>query len=387
VTIDDASAEVIGFVPWGQPDGPSEWMEPAWLPTSADTYAQPPMYGEPRLRVLPDGSPQLTLRNSAGARVVRLGAASVQVAAEFVRDAVMTSDGNVVLLEQTANHTFNVRCVTADGTVLWSHSYPSRSSDEHGVRYDSRLLADSRGRVFVTVGGALIQVDESASSVVASYSGGRAVMCPDGRIGYRRGSYWVVRDIDTAEETTAAFALGGRDIREVIGVDAAGRVYWRGYTTVARMSPDGDFDWLMDIGGIAVSEKYGVTILTYGENGRVARFDNGNRVSVDLSAEDSEGRIGRLAGRGDDGEYLLHRLNWARRYRKPDARLTYLDRAGRLLRTELAPDEMWLAMDIAKEPDFSSVTSDGAVLVAVNSELGVHVVRLTPGRAVKEEED
>jgi len=54
--------------------------------------------------------------------------------------------------------------------------------------------------------------------------------------------------------------------------------------------------------------------------------------------------------------------------------------------TEAAPDEMWMTMDVAKEPDFSSVTPDGVGLVAVNSELGVHVVRLTPGRAVQEED-
>jgi hypothetical protein len=322
MTVSDASAEAIGFVAWAQ----DEALEPAWLPTSADTYTQPSTYAEPRLRVLPDGSPQLTLRNSAGARVVRLGTAPVQVTAEFVRDAVMTPDGNVVLLDQIDVYRFNVRCVTPDATVLWSHSFRREPSDR-GV---ARLLTDSDGRVFA--------------------------------------------------ETTTVADPERRELGDEIGADGAGRVYWRGPRTIARTLPDGETDWLVDIGGITVSEGHDVTVLTYGANGRVARFDNGGRVSVDMPPED----MGRLVGRGDDGEYILHRLIWTNKYRKPHGQLTYLDRSGRRLRTELAPDDIWLTMDIAQRPDFSSVTADGEVLVAVTGKLGVHVVRLTPGSAVKE---
>ncbi|MEV4319760.1 hypothetical protein [Actinocrispum sp. NPDC049592] len=380
MTREDAIVELVGFVAWGPEGGLSEAQEPAWLPTSTDTYMQPPTYAASKLRVLPDGSPQLTLRNSAGARVVRLGSPPVQVAGEFVRDAVMTPDGNVVLLDQLDIYRFDIRCVTADGTVLWGHAHVRKPSDHGGVRYDSRLLIDSLGRVFVAISGSLIQVDESASTVVAHYPGGHAVMCPDGRIGYARAQanqtgYWVVRDIGTAEETATEVALGERDLRDVVGADAAGRVYWRGQQAIARMVPGGGFDWLVDIGGITVSERYGVSILTYEQDRGVARFDNGDRVPV------ADGGMGRLVGRGDDGEYVLHRLVWTGRYKKPDARLTYVDRDGRVLRTEAAPDEMWLTMDIAQPPDFSSVTADGAVLVAVSSELGVHVVRVAPGGA------
>jgi hypothetical protein len=373
--MDDTFAEAIGFVPWG----PSETLRPAWLPTSADTYNQPPTHDEPKLRVLPDGSPQLALRNSAGARVVRVGDAPVQVTAELVRDAVTTPDGTIVLLEQVGFDKLALRGVRPDGTTLWQQNCPD-------AEYNSRLLTDSQGRVFVAIGGSLIQVDESASTVFARLPGSQAVLCPDGRIGYVRAGHWVVRDLGTGseEETALGSDLEERDLREVIGVDASGRVYWRGCQTIARMLPDGDIDWLIHIGGIAVSERHGVTVLTYSDDSRVARFASGGRVSIDLPSGDLDDRSGRLAGRGDDGEYVLYKLIWQRPYREPDGQLTYLDREGRPLRTELAPDDIWLTMDISQQPDFSSVTPDGAVLVAVNSELGVHVVRLTPGRAAEQ---
>jgi hypothetical protein len=376
--VDDVSAEAVGFVPWG----PAETLQPAWLPTSTDTYKQPATHDEPKLRVLPDGSAQLTLRNSVGARVVRLGATPVRVTAEHVRDAVTTTDGTVVVLDQVGFDRFNVRSVRPDGTTLWQQDCPE-------AKYDSRLLIDSQDRVFLAISGSLVHVDESGSTVVARWPGSAAVRCPDGRMGYVRAGagqtrYWVVLDLDTAEETAIELNLVERGLQEVIGVDAAGRVYWRGHRTLARMLPDGEIDWLVDIGGITVSERHGVTTLTYGENGRVARFGNGDRVSVDLPSADAGGSTGRLVGRGEDGEYVLHRLVWTERHRKPDGQLTCLDRSGRLLRTEFAPDELWLTMDISQRPDFSSVTPDGAVLVAVNSEPGVQVVRLTPGRAVKE---
>ncbi len=381
MTVDDVFAEVVGFAPWGPPDGPAEWLQPAWGPSSADTYKQPPKHGEPKLRVLPDGSPQLTLRNSAGARVVRLGAAPVQVSAKFVRDAVATSDGNVVLLDQVDFHRFDVRCATPDGVILWSHSFSGKSSDGRDVNYKSRLLIDARERVFLAPAGSLFLVDGPASPVLTSWPGGHAVMCPDGRISYARAEEaqvvsWVVRDLDKGVETTTELGrLADPEVRDVIGVDAAGHIYRRGWTKIARELPGHGVDWLVDIGGITVSEQYGVSILAYGEDRSVARFDNGGRVPVE------DGGVGRLVGRGDDGEYILHRLirtNW---YDKPDAQLTYVDRDGRVLRTEFAPDDMWMTMDIAQQPDFSSVTPDGAVLVAVNSELGVHVVRLTAGEA------
>lgn len=357
MTVHDVFAEVVGFVPWGS----AESLEPVWLtPTSSEIWPVAEKHVETRLRVLPDGSTQLTLRNSAGARVVRLGAeqVAIQSAADIVRDAVITRE-NVVILEQVDYRTFDVRCVAADGTTLWQHRYPAEPGDHRRVAYDSRLLTDSHGRVFVSTHGSLIHVDDSASTVVAQWEGRAAVMSSDGRIGYIRTEQqrlWVTREIETATETTTELDPEKRDIlHDVVGVDAAGRSYWRGYGTIARMTPDGDVDWLVRSNGISVSEEHGATILTHDMFG---------------------GSKGRLAGRGDDGGYVLYQAKEG-----SYGLLSYLDRDGRPLRVESAPDDIWLTMDIDRWPDFSSVTPDGAVLVTVQSKHGVHVVRLTPDNA------
>jgi hypothetical protein len=361
VIADDATAEAIGFVPWAPPGSPAELREPVWPVSTADrTSAE--RHVEARLRALPDGSPQLTLRTTAGARVVHLGAEPTEVTVEsdarLVRDAVTTVDGTVVALEQFGHDRFEAR---GTGITPWRHPLP-------GAGYDSQLLTDAGGRIFVTTRDSLIQVDAAAATVVARLAGGRAVMYPDGRIGFARDRSWVVRDMDTSEETATEIGPAGRTaLREAIGADAAGRIYWRGPGTVARMLPDGDLDWLVTLNGIAVSEEHGVTLGTLA--GDVARFDNGGRVRVDASAD----HMGQLAGRGDDGEYLLYR-----EVRAGHGQLSSVDSDGRLLRSGPAPDDIWLTRDSAQSPDFSSVTTDGAVLVAVRAEPGVHIVRLTP---------
>jgi outer membrane protein assembly factor BamB len=316
--------------------------------------------------------------------VVRLGAEPalgiVRSTAESIVDAVMTADGSVVVLEQQADlYTFDVRCVTPDGTTIWKHSYRAKPGSHDGVRYDSRLLADSHGRVFVSTRGSLVQVDGSGSTVVARWSGMPAVLCPDGRIGYlriepSRARYWVVLDVDTSADTTIELGPATREevLHDAIGVDAVGRVYWRGHGKLARMLPDGDIDWLVTLRWIAVSERYGATILTF-TNDHMVRFDNRGRESIDLSTCDLDSSMGRLAGRRNDGGYLLYKT-----LQGTYGRLSHVDRYGRLIRTEPAPDDVWLTMDTAQLPDFSSVTPDGAVLVAVRSKSWVHVVRLTP---------
>jgi len=353
VTVD---AEVVGFVRW---EPASEHLEVVWpTPTSSEIWPLAMKHADPDLRALPDGAPQLTLRNSAGARVVRLGAEPAHVVvrstAASVVNAVLTPDGSVVVLEKVDNRTFDVRAVAPDGTTIWKHSYSATPGGHDGVRYHSRLLVDSRGRVFVSTRGSLIRVDDTESTVVAEWSGMNAVSCPDGRIGYvriepSRTRYWVVLDLDTSEETAIELS---QPLDDVIGVDEEGRVYWRSFGKIARMTPDGDVDWLVTSRGIAVSEDFGATILA-GEN----ELGHG---------------MGRLAGRGDDGGYLFYQA-----VQGTYGKLSYLDRHGRLLRTEPAPEDVWLTMDFAQRPDFSSVTPDGAVLVAVRSKHGVHVVRLT----------
>jgi hypothetical protein len=386
MTLDDTFAEAVGFVGWDPPEGAHELLVAVWpTPTSSKIWPTAVTHAESRLRALSDGSPQLMLRNSAGARVVRLGAESARVAiqstAESLVDAVMTPNESVVVLEQVDHRTFDTRCVTLDGATIWKYTYAAEPRGRGGVKYDSRLLADSRGRVFISTHGSLIQVDGTGSTVVARWSGMPAVLCPDGRIGYVRNGpsrtrYWVVLDVDTSADTTTELSPETREVLDdVIGVDAMGRVYWRSFGKVTRMLPGGEIDWLVTWGGIAVSEGYGATILTFGENKHVVRFDNGGRVSIDLSSGDLDDSLGRLAGRTDDGGYILYKT-----VQGTYGKLSYLDRYGRLIRTELAPDDVWLTTDSAQWPDFSSVTPDGSVLVAVRSKLGIHVVRLMTER-------
>jgi hypothetical protein len=351
-----AFAEAVGFVRWD----PSELLEIVWpTPTDSNIWPLAMKHAEADLRALPDGSPQLTLRNSTGARVVRLGAEPAQVVvstAASIIDAVLTPEENVVVLEKVDHNTFTVRHMTPDGTTTWKHSYSGKPGDHDGVRYHSRLLVDSRGQVFVSTHGSLIRVSDTESTVVAEWSGTNAVACPDGRTGYvriERATDWVVLDLDTAEETAVQLSEAPDD---VIGVDAAGRVYWRSFGKIVRMTPDGEIDWLVTSRGIAVSEKFGATILAVGEN------------------EVGEG-MGRLAGRSDDGGYLFYQA-----VQGSYGKLSHVDQDGRLLRTEPAPEDVWLTMDTAQRPGFSSVTPDGAVLVAVRNKLGVHVVAVKEGR-------
>lgn len=347
-----AFAEVVGFVRWD----PSELLEIVWpTPTDSNIWPLAMKHAEADLRALPDGSPQLTLRNSAGAQVVRLGAEPTQVVVSTeasIVDAVLTPEENVVVLEKVDHNTFTVRHMTPDGTTTWKHSYSGKPGDHDGVRYHSKLLVDSRGQVFVSTRGSLIRVNDAESTVVAEWPGMNAVACPDGRIGYvriGRARDWVVLDLDTAEETAVQLS---EELDDVIGVDVEGQVYWRSFGKIARMTPDGDVDWLVTSRGIAVSEEFGATILL-----------DQNEFGIGM---------GRLAGRSDDGGYVFYQA-----VQGSYGKLSHVDRHGRLLRTEPAPEDIWLTMDIAQRPGFSSVTPDGAVLIAVRSKQGVHVVRLT----------
>jgi hypothetical protein len=348
-----AFTEVVGFVRWED----DELLELVWpTPTDSDLWPLAMKHAEPDLRALPDGSPQLTLRNSTGARVVRLGAEPAHVVVSTpasITDAVLTPEGSVVVLEKTGNNTFTVRHLTPDGTTTWTHSYSGKPGGHDGVRYHSRLLIDSRGQVFVSTRGSLIRVNDTESTTVAEWSGMNAVSCPDGRIGYARTREWVVLDLDTSEETVVE---PNEALDDVIGVDAEGRVYWRSFGKIARMTPDGDIDWQVTSRGIAVSEEFGATILTTDDN----EFGDD---------------LGRLAGRGDDGGYVFYQA-----VQGSYGKLSHVDQHGRLLRTEPAPEDIWLTMDTAQRPGFSSVTPDGAVLVAVRSKLGVHVVAVKEGR-------
>jgi hypothetical protein len=258
------------------------------------------------------------------------------------------------------------------------------------AQYHSRLLPDTQGRVFLTCTDApdyaptmgdvfLTRVDDSSGHKVAHREGRISYMRPDGRVIYTRWDdrhdSWTILDPQTGAESVVEDVDNNRVIMAgLIGLDADGRLY--GHTAIGgyclgRMTPAGHIDWLVEIEGIAASQRHGAAMLVRDDQGSdngVVLYDEG-RVWVNTPPECEDAA---LVGRRDDGGYILHKTT------DSDDRgtLMHLDPHGRLITTEPAGSDANLTLDDFRMASDSSVTPDGEILTAVLNPAGVHVVGL-----------
>jgi hypothetical protein len=372
VVNNDVIAAARGFVPWGTAGGVPEFVVPG---PGADGRSGT---GAPRrvdvtVRALPDGVPQLVAPADYGTRIVRFSAprATLDIRSyAWILDAVMMPDVTAFILEEN-DDALAVKRVDSTGNTLWTLS--DLPSTEH-----ARLLADIRGQVFLATDEFVVRVDdESGRQVAGSRPGGEAVMYRDGHVGFvlfdprRETRDWIIHDLETGVEKVVR---GGDDTDEIlarpIGVDAAGCVYGDSIDALGRMTPFGRLDWLFEVSGIAVSPRHGVSVMTLDKDANPILRDESGRTPVDEAAESHSTW---LAGRADDGGYVLH---------APDngpGDLRFLDSNGRLVARRQADEDVWLTIDFQEPPSASSVTPDGELLVPVLSRDGVHIVGLRPG--------
>jgi hypothetical protein len=367
--MDEAAVRIVAFLPWGPgADSLPESMVPGPV-TSTQLTPAPDMRAVVKVRSLPGGVPQLLMPVTRGARVRRLGTQPVSLDVEStgeILDAVVSHDGGAVLLERV-DGVVALRATDQEGTPSWRTTDVSKKA--------TRLLTNDRGDVFVSGKGFLSQINASGDTgpVTLEWDGGEAVMRPDGRLGFvryvadRLARDWVELDPGTGACTTVegsaeTWALLGR----VIGVDAEGGVYGDGLGVLGRATNDGRLDWRIDLGGIAVSPKYGVTMLSRGAEQDDLLTDEGRRVSTEFTGT-------WLAGRDAEGGHVLYKS-----VRAGSGMMLYLDDQGRLVRSEASADDVWLATDFMQPRSVSSVTPDGEVLAPVTSREGVYVLGLRP---------
>lgn len=367
---DDTVGRICAFLPWGSTDGVPEVFVPGFA-TGVQLVPPAPRRATIKVRALPDGTPQLLVPVDGGARVIRLGASPARIDIEAtgdVIDAVMDVGGGTVILERIGDACV-ARRVRPDGKASWCVTDNAATS--------ACLLTDSHGRVFVSSYDFLIEANGCPDRLVSSWpQRADAVMHPDGRVGFMRhnpdrDTHRDVRDWVLLDPATGVTSLiKGRDatfLNRAIGMDASGRVYGHDAGSLGRMTPSGHLDWLVELAGVAVSQRHGVTVLSQqGSNGTL--LDRDGRVPVDRAVECE--RLW-LAGRREDGGYVLHDFSGY-----DYGSLLYLDAHGRLVGVEHAGSDAWLTTDVSQQASASSVTPDGEVLIAVTTRSGVYVIGL-----------
>ncbi|GAA2113934.1 hypothetical protein [Actinomadura alba] len=390
MVIGDTVVRLRAFVPWDATEGVPELIIPP-LPTGGYSDPSASVRANVRVRSLPDGTPLLLAPGPLWARfvgrvrLIRLSSPAVRVDIAtdgLIWDAVMDTDGHAIVLEQIKDR-FAVRAVRPDGTTAWTMKRVA-------AQYHSQLLADTQGRVFLTCTDApdhaptmgdvfLTRVDDRSGHVVARREGCISHMYPDGRVIFTRWDdtrdSWVILDPQTGTESVIEDIDNNRVVMSgLIGLDADGRLYGKtaiGGDCLGRMTSAGHIDWLLDIDGIAASQRHGAAMLVRDDQGSdngVVLYEEG-RVWVNTPPECEDAT---LKGRRDDGGYMLHKVT----NRNDHGTLVHLDPHGRLITTEPAGSDANLTVGDFRMASKSSVTPDGEVLVTVLNPAGVHVVGL-----------